>query len=202
VTITIDWLTELFFSISLKGIPTQNPPGRRPSISRKYELKPSDLRYLFDLEVFKFKNTSTVHPLDEVIEQTRAIQAIEFGLNMASPGYNIFVTGIEGTGKSTILQDIVGNHAKALPPSCDWCMVNNFIDEFCPKTISVPTGQALKFKKQMAKFIEDLQNELPKAFSSESYQEKQSELQKKYADRQRTLFKNLDLSAAGRQVAI
>jgi len=171
-------------------------------MSSKYELKPSDLRYLFDPQVFKFRNTSTVRPLDEVIGQTRAVQAIEFGLNMDSPGYNIFVTGIEGTGKSTIVQDIVGEHAKALPPCCDWCMVNNFIDEFCPKTISVPTGQALKFKKQMGKFVEDLQNELPKAFSSESYQEKQSELKKSYADKQGELFKKLDQSAADRQIKI
>jgi len=171
-------------------------------MSSKYELKPSDLRYLFDPQVFKFRNTSTVRPLDEVIGQTRAVQAIEFGLNMDSPGYNIFVTGIKGTGKSTIVQDIVGEHAKALPPCCDWCMVNNFIDEFCPKTISVPTGQALKFKKQMGKFVEDLQNELPKAFSSESYQEKQSALKESYADKQRTLFKKLDQSAAERQITI
>lgn len=169
---------------------------------KKYELKPSDLRYLFDPQVFKFKNTSTVRPLDEVIGQTRAVQAIEFGLNMDSPGYNIFVTGIEGTGKSTIVQEIVGQHAKALPPCCDWCMVNNFSDEFCPKSISVPTGQALKFKKQMGKFIEDLQNELPKAFSSESYQKKQSKLKESYADKQRTLFKKLDQSAADRQITI
>ena len=54
----------------------------------------------------------------------------------------------------------------------------------------------------MPKFIEDLQNELPKAFSSESYQEKQSKLQKNYADKQRTLFKKLDKSAADRQISI
>jgi hypothetical protein len=69
-------------------------------MSSKYELKPSDLRYLFDPQVFKFKNTSSVRPLDEVIGQTRAVQAIEFGLNMDSPGYNIFVTGIEGKPES------------------------------------------------------------------------------------------------------
>jgi lon-related putative ATP-dependent protease len=171
-------------------------------MSSKYELKPADLRYRSDPKVFKFKNTSTVRPLAEVIGQARAVQAIEFGLNMDSPGYNIFVTGIEGTGKSTIVQDIVGQHAKALPPCCDWCMVNNFLDEFCPKTISVPTGQALKFKKQMGKFIEDLQIELPKAFSSESYQEKQSKLKDIYADKQRSLFKKLDQSAADRQITI
>jgi lon-related putative ATP-dependent protease len=169
---------------------------------KNFELKASDLRQLVDAEVFKFKNTSTVHALDEVIGQTRAVQAIEFGLNMDSPGYNIFVTGIEGTGKSTIVQDIVGNHAKTMEPGCDWCMVNNFIDEFCPKTISVPKGQALKLKKQMAKFIEELQNELPKAFNSESYQEKQSKLQNGYADQQRALFKKLDKYAADRQISI
>ncbi len=169
---------------------------------KNFELKASDLRHQVDAEVFKFRNTSTVQALDEVIGQTRAVQAIEFGLNMDSPGYNIFVTGIEGTGKSTIVQDIVGNHAKAMETGCDWCMVNNFIDEFCPKTISVPTGHALKLKKQMAKFIEELQNELPKAFNSDSYQEKQSKLQNGYADQQRALFKKLDKYAADRQISI
>ena len=82
---------------------------------KKNELKASDLRCVCDPKVFKFKNTSEIKPLDEVIGQTRAVQAIEFGLNMKSSGYNIFVTGVEGTGKSTIVRDLVSKHAKTLP---------------------------------------------------------------------------------------
>ncbi|MHC4459694.1 MAG: hypothetical protein ACYS0I_21865, partial [Planctomycetota bacterium] len=69
-------------------------------MQKSYELKPADLRSLCNPKTFNFKNTSEVEPLDDVIGQERAVQAIDFGLNMKSPGYNIFVTGIEGTGKS------------------------------------------------------------------------------------------------------
>ena len=83
---------------------------------KKYELKASDLRCICDPKVFSFKNTSEIEPLAEVIGQQRAVQAIEFGLNMKSPDYNIFVTGIEGTGKSTIIRDIVGDMPKPRRP--------------------------------------------------------------------------------------
>ncbi len=169
---------------------------------KKFELKPADLRSTCDPKTFTFKNTAEVKPLDNVIGQERAVQAIEFGLNMKSPGYNIFVTGIEGTGKSTIIRDIINAHAKKLASPVDWCMVNNFKDEFRPKPISVPTGKATRFCKKMSGLIEDLKKELPKAFEHESYQLKQSEIQKKYSDQQKDLFKNLEASAAEKNVQI
>ena len=171
-------------------------------MSETFEISPSDLRCLCDPKLFNFEDTSRVKPLDEVIGQERAVQAIEFGLNMDSPGYNIFVTGIEGTGKSTIVQDIVRQHAAEQPLSNDWCMVNNFQDEFCPKAIQVPTGQALKFKKQMAKFIQDLQDELPNVFNSKSYQEKQNEIKQNFTEKHRDIFQKLDELAASKQLGI
>jgi lon-related putative ATP-dependent protease len=166
------------------------------------ELKPSDLRCICDPKLFKFKNTSEIEPLAEVIGQQRAVQAIDFGLNMKSPGYNIFVTGIEGTGKSTIVNDIITQHAKDLPTPNDGCMVNNFKDQFRPKAISVPSGKATQFKKQMSRLIEDLKQRLPKAFENESYQEKQAEIQKKFGDKQRDLFKKLEKSAEKKNLHI
>jgi predicted ATP-dependent protease len=159
------------------------------------ELKPSELRCICDPKFFKFKDTSEIEPLAEVIGQQRAVQAIDFGLNMKSPGYNIFVTGIEGTGKSTIVNDIVTTYAKTLPTPDDRCMINNFKDEFRPQAISTPSGKAGLFKKQMNRLIEDIKQRLPKAFENKSYQEKQTEIQKKYGDQQRELFKELEASA-------
>jgi lon-related putative ATP-dependent protease len=140
--------------------------------------------------------------LDEVIGQERAVQAIEFGLNMKSPEYNIFVSGIEGTGKSTIIRDIVNEHAETIPSPVDWCMVNNFKDEYRPKTISVPTGKAIRFSKTMSKLIDDLKEELPKAFEHESYHERQSEIQKKYSDPKKEIFQKLEMSAAEKNIQI
>jgi lon-related putative ATP-dependent protease len=164
-------------------------------MSKPAELKPTDLRCICDPKTFSFKDTSEVEPLAEVIGQQRAVQAIDFGLNMKSPGYNIFVTGQEGTGKSTIVNDIVTQHAKELPTPNDACMVNNFKDEFRPNVIAVPSGKANSFKKQMNRLIEDLKLRLPEAFENESYQDKQTEIQKKYGDQQRTFLDELEASA-------
>ncbi len=162
----------------------------------------SDLRCICDPKTFSFKTTAQIDPLDGVIGQERAVQAIDFGLNMDSPGYNIFVTGIEGTGKSTIIRDIVAHHAEKRPAPVDWCMVNNFQDQFCPKTIEVPPGKATVLKKQMEKLVEGLKNELLTAFESKSYQKKIDELQKKYGEQQRQIFEALDQEAKRMGLAI
>jgi len=166
------------------------------------ELKPSDLRSMCDSSIFTFKNTEEVDPLDEVIGQERAVHAIDFGLNMKSPGYNIFVTGLEGTGKSTIIKDIVNQYAKTLQSPVDWCMVNNFKDEYHPKAISVPTGKATLFSKTVSKLIDNLKEELPKAFEHESYQQRQSKIQKKYSDQQKEILQKLESAAAEKNIQI
>ena len=171
-------------------------------MKKKYGLKSSDLRSICDPKMFTFKTTAEVDPLDKVIGQERAVQAIEFGLNIKSPGYNIFVTGIEGTGKSTIIKDIVTQHAKKLPSPVDWCMVNNFKDEYHPKTISVPKSKATRFSKTMDKLIDDLKKELPKAFEHESYQQRQSEIQKKYTNQQKDIIKKLENLASQHHIHI
>jgi predicted ATP-dependent protease len=169
---------------------------------KSYELKPAELRSLCDPKTFTFKNTSEVEPLDDVIGQERAVQAIDFGLNMKSPGYNIFVTGIEGTGKSTIVQDIVNDYAGALPTPDDWCMVNHFKDEYRPRAIAVPPGKAIVFSKKINKLVEDLKKEIPKAFESELYQERATEIQKKYSQQQRDILHQLEQSAKKKQMQI
>jgi ABC-type Mn2+/Zn2+ transport system ATPase subunit len=169
---------------------------RNQKMSKKYELKAADLRCVCDHRIFKFKNTSEIKPLDEVIGQKRAVQAIEFGLNMKSAGYNIFVTGVEGTGKSTIVRELVSQHANALPRPDDWCLVNNFKDEFRPKAIAVPPGKAVQFRKKMNKFVEALQKDLPKAFEGESYLKHLSGIKSRFSDKQNRLFRKIDKFAA------
>ncbi len=108
----------------------------------KNEVNFTDLRCLCDPSMFNFETTADIEPLDQVIGQERAVRAITFGLEMKSAGYHIFVTGPEGTGKTTIVQDIIHKAAKALPTPADWCMVNNFKDEIalgpCRFSLAMP----------------------------------------------------------------
>jgi lon-related putative ATP-dependent protease len=169
---------------------------------KKYELKASDLRCICDHRVFKFKNTSEIKPLNEVIGQKRAVQAIEFGLNMKSSGYNIFVTGEEGTGKSTIVNDLVSKHARTLPKPDDWCLINNFKDPFRPKAIAVSSGKAAAFAKKMHKFVEDLKKDLPKAFEGEGYLKRLSGIKARFSEKQNRLFQKIDRFATRNNLQI
>jgi lon-related putative ATP-dependent protease len=171
-------------------------------MSKKFELKAADLRCVCDHRVFKFKNTSQIKPLDEVIGQERAVQALEFGLNMNHSGYNIFVTGLEGTGKSTIVKDYVTKHAQTLPKPNDWCLVNNFKDEFRPRAIEVPSGKAILLSKKMNRFIQILQKDLPAILESEPYLKRLSAIKNRYADKQNRLFQKVETFASKNNIQI
>ena len=171
-------------------------------MSKKYELKAADLRSICDPKIFKFKNTSEIKPLDGVIGQKRAVQAIEFGLNMKSSGYNIFVTGEEGTGKSTIVRDLISKHARTLPKPDEWCLVHNFKDDFRPKAIAVPSGMAVRFSQKMSKFVEDLKKDLPKAFEGEGYLKRLTGIKSRFSDKQNRLFQKIERFAVRNNLQI
>jgi lon-related putative ATP-dependent protease len=171
-------------------------------MSNKFELQASALRLTCDPKSFKFKNTSEVKPLDTVIGQERAVQAIDFGLNMKDPGYNIFVTGLAGSGKSTIVRDLVNKHAKNLPTPNDLCLVNNFKDEFRPKAIFVSPGKAIELSKKMNRAVESLKKELPAVFENETYLKELSKIKSKYSERQHQLFEQLESFAAKKNLQI
>jgi lon-related putative ATP-dependent protease len=154
-------------------------------------LPSSKLRKICDPAVFGFTSTEQVAPLDEVIGQERAVRAIHLGLNMKQPGYNIFVTGLEGSGKRTIVQDIVAQHARNRHAPDDWCMVNNFDDEFRPKAISMPAGKAVPFAKSMARLIRWLQIKLPRSLESEAFKEEVARRNREFQSQEEQIMQRL-----------
>jgi len=166
------------------------------------ELSPKALRRTCTLCDLPFDDTTQIQPLDEVIGQKRAVQALDFGLNMMSAGYNIFVTGIDGTGKSSIVRDIVERHAASLPVPDDWCLVNNFKDESSPKVLGLPPGQAPAFAKAMSKLMDDIRIELPKVLESAAFQEQYRRIQREYGEKQRKLFEELEGVARAKHLRI
>jgi lon-related putative ATP-dependent protease len=163
----------------------------------RLELTPSELRSTCDPSRFSFRDTSQLPPLDEVIGQERAVQAVEFGLNMRSPGYNIFVTGAEGTGKSNIVQDLVGRYARLQPVPDDWCLVNNFQDEFRPHVVALPPGRGPAFAKRIGRLVADLQKEIPRCFEEETYLKRLALLKGRASSRQQRVFQKIERFAAG-----
>jgi predicted ATP-dependent protease len=158
---------------------------------KRFEVPEHQLKTECDPKVFNFKCTQELAPLREFIGQDRAIRGIEFGLSMKNRGYNIYVAGLSGTGKTSIVKTYVKRmvekrQAQGDYTPEDWCYLYNFADTDKPQVVSLPQGKGKVFKEQMSKLLESLRDELIKAFSSEEYktqsksavQEGQSEQQK------------------------
>lgn len=168
----------------------------------RHKVKTLNLNRQCDKDPFNFKTTADLEPLDSIIGQRRAVEAINFGLSMRRPGYHIFITGPEGTGKSTITRDILTAQAKQQTTPNDLCLINNFDDEHCPKTIEVPTGSALFFSRRMAQFIETLKAKLSKVFDNKTFQEKQNNIKKEYSDKQQHIFSQVEAFARKMEIGI
>lgn len=171
-------------------------------MTEKYSVKPADLSRQCEDDPFHFTTTADLDPLDSVIGQSRAVEALRFGLDMKGPGYNIFITGYEGTGKTTITRDILTAFAGSRDTPEDLCLVNNFDDPYCPRAMKLPTGSAVFFSRRMTQFIETLKVKLPQAFDNKSYREKQDQIQKEFTRNQHRIMSQVEAFAAKLDIGI
>ena len=171
-------------------------------MASSFEIPVEDLFKPCNPAQFDFGDTSAIDPLETVIGQERAVQAIDFGLNMKSAGYDIFVTGPVGTGKTTIVGDIVRQHALNEKCPFDWILVNNFSDTYRPVAIAVPSGFAFEFAKRMHKLVDELRKALPQVFANKEFQDRQAALQKHFNQAQEEIFEVLGRKATERQLRI
>jgi lon-related putative ATP-dependent protease len=136
------------------------------------ELSVSELCRTTSGGALNFKSTAELASLKSVIGQERAVRALKFGLEMLAPGYNVFVGGLPGTGKSTIVTNLVERFAATKPVPPDYILVYNFRDEYQPRVFRLPAGEGAKFTKQMKRLISSLSVDLPKVFKGELYQKR------------------------------
>ncbi|MSQ25544.1 MAG: hypothetical protein EXR49_04620 [Dehalococcoidia bacterium] len=169
--------------------------------AKNLRLPPDKLRWQCDAECFKFECTDELTPLQEFIGQERAIGAIEFGLGVDQPGYNIFLTGMTGTGKATVisahLEQLVAamkRAGQAATPS-DWVYVHNFFDSDRPRIMELPTGGGRQVKQRLERLQEGLQREIAAVFASEEYQGQHKEIGEEQQAVQRKIFQELEQSA-------
>jgi lon-related putative ATP-dependent protease len=168
----------------------------------EYRVNTADLARQCQNDPFDFTTTADLAPLDSVIGQRRAVEAIHFGLNMKGPGYHIFITGLEGTGRTTITREILTTHAKKRETPEDLCLVNNFEDPYQPRVMALPTGSAVFFSNKMTRFIEALKTNLPLAFEQKTFVEKQARIKKKMADVQDRIMSRVAAAAEKKDIKI
>ncbi|MDF2571076.1 MAG: putative ATP-dependent protease [Sporomusa sp.] len=148
----------------------------------RQELPVEKLRFSCDENVFNFVTTETVPPLEVMIGQERAVKAVEFGLFTKNPGYNIFISGLVGTGKITYAEAAVKKVASQQELPYDWCYVNNLETPGQPIALALPAGMGHEFKQDMQELVDDLKTNIPKVFSSEDYEQAKQSLLKQYQE--------------------
>ncbi len=121
-------------------------------------------------DMFAFLDTTAFDTSHDIISQDRAVRAINMGLGIRKPGYNIYVAGIQGTGKTSVIRTFLEKWSAHSPRPKDWVYVYDFNDVEAPKAISLEGGGGRKFKKAMETLVKSLKEVIPSALQSEDYE--------------------------------
>jgi lon-related putative ATP-dependent protease len=159
------------------------------------ELSPEKIRLTCDAAFMGCETTEGLSPLKEIIGQERAVRALKFGIGIRDHGFNIYVAGWPGTGRTTAVKNFVQEIASKEPVPPDWCYVNNFANQYEPKAIQLPAGKGKEFQKDVKNLIENIQSALPKAFESEDYTMKREATLRSLEGQRKDLIDKLNAKA-------
>jgi lon-related putative ATP-dependent protease len=155
------------------------------------EVPIEQLRPSCDPERFSFVTTADIQPHTGLIGQARAIDALKFGLAMASRGFNIVVTGEPGTGRSTAIREHLLTIAAGKAGPDEWVYVNNFVDPYKPVALRLSRGKGIVFSHEMADMIEEAKTLIPRTFASDDYIRRRDEITTLVQRQRQELFVSL-----------
>lgn len=172
------------------------------SKDKLYELSPEELRSECDPAMFDFQTTHDISIEDKIIGQERALKAIDFGLNVKSEGFNLYISGMVGTGRNTAIIRAVEKIAKNEPAPQDLCYLYNFQNKDEPKVLKLPSGVGCQFKKDVEELIKDLEQETTKAFISEDYEKHKKSILDKFEEKKAKLHSEAEEFAKSKGLVI
>jgi ATP-dependent Lon protease len=159
---------------------------------KQFEVPIDKLRKVCDPDSLGFKTTDEIKTCSEIIGQQRAVNALRLGLEIPSTGYNIFVTGLVGTGRTTSVKYLLEDLEKSKKTPDDILYVNNFPDPDTPRLIRLSPGQGVKFADAMDDLIEHLIKNIPLVLESESYQKQKNELIESFKEKSSALARDFE----------
>ncbi len=161
-----------------------------------WELKPESLRAECDANRLGFETTLDL-PTDEVkvVAQERARHALEFGLAVKDPEYNIFVAGPPLSRKTEMIKAYVAELAATEPSPPDFLYVHNFKEPERPRAMTLPTGMGRGLKTDMEELIANLRQHIPEVFESEDYANRREGLMRQFTQARNAILQELDAKA-------
>jgi len=171
-------------------------------MSLELSLSVDQLYQTCDLTHFDFDTTAKLDSLVKPLGQDRAMEAIEFGVDIKRQGFNVFALGDPGVGKHQLVNAILATRATDGSAQFDWCYVNNFDDPQKPQLLKLESGMGAKLSKDMLQLVEDLLISLPSSFQNEDYRSRRREIEEEMNQRYDDAFSKLRAEAKERNIAL
>ena len=162
----------------------------------KNELSYKDLKLSFNPKIFNFETTEELEPLYTGIGQDRGIKALEFGLQVDVKGYNLYLEGPSGVGKTLYTKNYLTKIAAKKKTPSDWCYIYNFDNPNEPIAVELPAGQGKEFKEAMDGFIKEIKKDIKKTFNNDDFEKEKSLIKKEYETKRSELLDKLNQSAS------
>lgn len=160
-----------------------------------YELNEKELRRFYDLGDIDFELTKDLEPLKGIIGQQRGVEALEFGLKMNKKGYNIYVSGMSGTGRTSFTKSLATEYAKKKKVPDDWVYVYNFVKKDTPVVLNFKPGNGKEFKQEVENMIAGLRKSIPETLDGTEYKTRSNEIAKMINLKKNEILKKLNTKA-------
>ena len=164
-------------------------------MKNKYEVNYRNLKMTCDPKMFEFETTENLEAITTGIGQERGIKALEFGLNVEGKGYNLYIEGPSGVGKTMYTKNYLNKIAPKQKVPQDWCYIYNFQNPNEPIAVSLPAGQGREFKESMDGFIKEIKKDIKATFNNDDFEKEKSLIKKQYEEKREKLMEQLSEKA-------
>jgi len=155
-----------------------------------------------DPQTLGFASTAEVTETVEIVDQSRAIDAVEFGIGIKRPGFNLFVLGEPGSGRHSSVRRLLEAHAAGEPVPPDLCYVNNFVEPNKPRLLQLPAGRGTRLKSDMQQFVSELAAAITAAFESDEYRARVEAIQEEFKEKEEAALRELGQASAEAGIAL
>ena len=162
----------------------------------KNELNVKDLKMTCNPNIFKFDTTAELESIQTGIGQDRGIKALEFGIQVDVKGYNIYIEGPSGVGKTMYTKNYLNKVAAKKKVPSDWCYIYNFDNPNEPIAVELPAGQGKEFKEAMDGFIKEIKKDIKKTFNTDDFEKEKALIKQEFEARRSALLEKLNNDAS------
>ncbi|MGE0624289.1 MAG: Lon protease family protein [Pseudomonadales bacterium] len=153
-------------------------------------------------ESLGFDTTEALADLEEIVGQERALEAIRFGMSIRAKGFNLYALGESGSGRHSVVEQLVRTQAAGEPVPADYCYVFNFQNPNAPEALKLPAGRGRSLRDDMRQLVEELKNSVPQALESDEYRARRQEFEDAFRQQQGRAFEALQAEAEAQNVRL